>query len=432
MPSLNDLPPAVFLDPWLTAEGDALKSLSMTISERAERKLSTHLTHAARRDAIARRSLVVENIMANMAAMRLSPHVDNRNLLAVATAKTKPTRYDRGDYPQGLLSGVLLAMQDLGLIIRHPYVFRERTTTVEPTPDIEAAIFRHGVTLSDIGRAEGAETIWLNARTGEISFADRTPLKCRIEYEDTAETIALRGDMLRINTYLNGSGFRFDGEQQGPVSLRRMFLLRSMTDAHAFTLSGRLFGGWWQELKSDRRHLITIGEEPIADLDFQGAFCQLMYIHLTGKPFPGDPYAIEGLEGHRGGSKLAMLSLLSRRGDLRRLSPDLKAELPEGWTARGLFDAFTRHHPALKDVIGKDLGVELMATESRVMVDLLLRLEAQGIAAMPLHDGVQCAVSARGKVAEAMQEVSERLLGVALPVAEKPVVRPKRLQMEAA
>jgi hypothetical protein len=428
----DDLPPAVFLDPWLTAEGDALKLLSETVAELVERKISTNLTHSARRDAIARRWLVVENIMANMAALVVSPHVENRNLLAVATAKMKPTRYDRTDYPQGLLSGILHALRDLGLIIRHDYVFRQRSTTIEPTNDLMAEIIRHGIKLSDIGRAGGAESIWLNARTGEINFADRTPLKCRIEYQDTGETIALRGDMDRINARLNEADFRFDGERQSPVSLRRMFLLRSTSDAHEFNLNGRLFGGWWQELRSDRRHLITIGGEPIADLDFQGAFCQLMYVMATGKPFPGDPYALDGLEDHRGGSKLAMLSLLSRRGDLKRLSPELKAALPEGWTARRLVDAFTHHHPALKDAVGKDYGVELMAMESRIMVALLLKLEEHGVCAMPLHDGVQCAASAKGKVMEAMQEVTERVLGVALPVVEKPVKRPEGSQMVAA
>ncbi|KQQ73644.1 hypothetical protein ASF70_07480 [Rhizobium sp. Leaf321] len=428
----DDLPPAVFLDPWLTAEGDGLKSLSETIAERVERKIYTNLTHSARRDAIARRRLVVENVMANMAVMMLSPHAENRNLLAVATAKTKPTRYDRPDYPQSLLSGVLTALQDLGLVIRHPYIYRERSTTVEPTLALMDAILQHGVKLVDIARAEGAETIWLNARTGEIRFKDRTPIKCRMDYDDTAETNGLRAEILRINAHLNESGFRFDGERQSPISLRRLFLLRSEDDAQTFNLSGRLFGGWWQQLKSDRRHLITIGGEPIADLDFRGAFCQLAYVRLTGKLFPGDPYAIEGLEEHRNGCKLAMLSLLSRRGDLKRLSPELKEELPEGWTAKRLVDAFSRHHPALRDAMGKDMGVELMATESQIMVKFLLKLETQEIGAMPLHDGVQCAVSNKGRVAEAMQEVSERLLGVALPVAEKPVVRPEGSQKVAA
>lgn len=65
-----------------------------------------------------------------------------------------------------------------------------------------------------------------------------------------------------------------------------------------------------------------------------------------------------------------------------------------------------------------------MATESRIMVALLLRLESLGIPAMGLHDGIQVAVSNKEKAAEAMEEVSERLLGVALPVTEKPIKRP--------
>jgi len=55
------------------------------------------------------------------------------------------------------------------------------------------------------------------------------------------------------------------------------------------------------------------------------------------------------------------------------------------------------------------------------MVALLLRLEAQGIAAQCLHDGVQVATSDKARTVEAMVEVAERVLGVALPVKEKAI-----------
>lgn len=307
---------------------------------------------------------------------------------------------------------------------RHPYVFKQRTTTVELEAHLLAAIGLHGVRLSDVGRVRGAETIWLNARTGETDFRDHSPLKHRVSYRDTTESDALRSEMDRVNDFLTQADFRFADEPQGPVALRRIFLLRSLHEVPAFNLSGRLFGGWWQDLKSDLRHHITIGGEPIADLDFSSCFANLAYIHATGRTFVGDPYDTPGLERHRGAAKMAMLSLLSRSSDMRRLSPELKAALPEGWTARQLVDTFTHRHPVLADSFGRDIGVELMATESRVMVALLLKLETSGIAAMGLHDGVQVAACNKETAIAAMHEVSERLLGVPLPVTEKTIRRP--------
>lgn len=73
-----------------------------------------------------------------------------------------------------------------------------------------------------------------------------------------------------------------------------------------------------------------------------------------------------------------------------------------------------------------------MATESRIMVALLLKLETLGIPAMGLHDGIQVAVSNKGKAVEVMEEVSERLLGVALPVKEKAIRMPIESLMAAA
>lgn len=352
------LPPAIFLDPWLTAEGDAIKSLSETIVEGVERKISTGMTRQARRTAITRRRLAVENIAANIVTLALSSHVDPDSRLAVATAKTKTTRYDREDYPRRILASVLEAMEEQGLLIRHPYLFKERNTTVEPTADLLSSIGRHGVRLGDIGRVPGREAIWLNARKNdEDRFGNQPPPKCLMPYADTEETIGMRQEMGRINAFLNQSGFRFEGERQVPISLCRVFLLRSEKDAPAFNLNGRLVGGWWQNLRSTRRHLITIADEPIADLDYSSCFANLTYLRSTGRLFQGDPYDIPGLEDHREAAKLAMLNLLSRSNQMSKLSAELKAALPEGWTAKRLGEAFGRRHPALEDSFGRDIGL---------------------------------------------------------------------------
>lgn len=425
MSSHDDLPPpAVFLDPWLTAKGGTLKNLAETIIEEVERKICSGLTRQARLRDIARRRIAVENIAANVAALHLRASPEPATCLAISTAKSKPTRYDREDYPKRTLVPILRAMEEAGYLIRHPYIFKQRTTTAEATGLLHSTIMRHGVRLADIGRVPGAETIWLNARTGGRVFGNQPPPKCLIHYADTEETTALRADMARVNGYLSQADFRFNDEPQAPFALRRMFVLRSTADPHTFNLSGRLFGGWWQDLRTDLRHLVTIGGSPIADLDYSSCFANLAYIRTTGRLFDGDPYDIPGLEDHRDAAKLSTLSLLSRSSDMRRLSPELMAALPEGWTARRLVEAFAKRHPLIAEDFGRDLGVELMAMESRLMVALLLRLETQGVAAQCLHDGIQVARGDKGQAMGAMVEVSERLLGVALPVKEKPILRP--------
>jgi hypothetical protein len=250
-------------------------------------------------------------------------------------------------------------------------------------------------------------------------------------YSDTEETIRLRAEVDRIAEVLNSAGIAYAGELVGPIALRRTYLLRSPHDLPRFNLSGRLWGGLWQTTRKSDRHLITIGGEDVADLDFSSMFAVLAYLRVTGRLPEGDPYAIPGLEEHRDGAKMALLSLLSRTGPMKALSPELKAILPEGWTARHLVEIMSRHHRDIAHIFGTDAGVELMHTESNILMAILLELADRNIPALPMHDGINVKISDRGTALDVMQSVSENLLGVALPVNEKPIWRPRADQMAA-
>src|SRR5690606_22863837 len=116
------------------------------------------------------------------------------NLLAISTAKTMPTRYDRQGYPQRMLKAAVESLHQAGMLTVNPYVFKQRTTTVEPTAAFLDLLERHGVRLKDIGRDAGGETIWLRARQddGENEWQRNAPLEKRlVPYDDTEETIRL-------------------------------------------------------------------------------------------------------------------------------------------------------------------------------------------------------------------------------------------------
>ncbi|MDQ0511664.1 hypothetical protein [Ancylobacter amanitiformis] len=414
-PTITKPPEAVFLDPWLTSSGDALRALVDGIT--------SDIT-PSRRDAAERREQVVGNVVANLALLALSPHAATDGRLAVSTGKTRPTRYERQDYPQRHLGAIVEELAELGLLVRHPHVFKRLVTTIEPSPDFISRLAAHGVRLRDIGREDGGERLWLVARTGEKPFGNEPPPKVLIHYDDTEETRRLRGEVERINAFLSGVRMTKAGEQQAPLALHRRFLLRTPQAPHVWELNGRLQGAWWMNTPRAERHLIKIEGEDIADLDFQAMFATLAYLRVTGRLPDGDPYDISGLERHRAGAKLAMLSMLSRSSPMQRLSPELRDALPEGWDARRLVAAMAHRHPAIASCFGSDVGVELMAAESRILISALLELERQGIPAMPLHDGLQVRQFDKSVAMRAMQAVSKQVLGTALPVVEKPIVRP--------
>lgn len=328
---------SIFLDPWLTSQGDPLAAIADHLQALTAQHSKPRI-RSERRDATERRRFLMGNIAANLAHLALSPSREAGQLLAISTAKTKPTRYGREGYPQGLLRGAVESLQAAGMLTVHPYVFKQRTTAVEPTPAFIDLLDRHGVRLRDIGRDAGGETIWLRARQGdgENEWSRNGPLEKRlVAYEDTDETIKLRAEVERITEVLDNAGIAFAGEPIGPLALRRSFLLRSPHAPRAFNLNGRIAGGFWQTLKANKRHLITIGGHPetglggedIADLDYVSMFAMLAYLKATGSLPEGDPYAIPGLEGHRGGAKLALISLLSRSAALCSKSTKAIAEM---------------------------------------------------------------------------------------------------------
>ncbi|GGA82997.1 hypothetical protein GCM10011385_41490 [Nitratireductor aestuarii] len=326
-----------------------------------------------------------------------------------------------------MLKEVVAALASAGMLTVEPYVYKQRTTTVEPTTEFLELLVSYGIRLADVGREAGGETIWLVARTGGPRFYNQPLPKCLVHYEDTEETTRLRHEVATITDMLGGAGVTYDGEAVGPLFLHRSFLVRSPEAPAEFNLNGRLWGGFWQTLDSEKRHRITIGGEGITDLDFAAMHPTMAYLQVTGRPPSGDPYDIPGLEEHRSGAKQAMASLLSRTGPMLSLAPKLKAKLPEGWTARQLVEAISGRHPAIAHLFGTDLGGSLMHMESRILMAVLLELARRGIAALPMHDGIQTKLSDAEEAMEVMQSVSEQMLGVALPVKEKPIWRPSSL-----
>lgn len=416
----------LFHDPHLSVNpGTKLAQLVDEVSESIEKKIRPTITKRARKSAVQGRKEVIGNILANLATLALMPSYEPRKRLAVSTAKTKPNRYNRSALTRSILSDMLKAIEAQELVVRHPYEFKQRLTTIEPT-----AIFLETLGVLSltnvVGKTDG-ESIVLSVRnTNERHFGEPAP-KDRINYEDDSDSRRFRKEMKRINSFLNIAQLTYDGFALAPIALKRNFLLRKISDPEGFSLNGRLSGGWWMNLPSCDRHRIRINGEELADLDFKGMFVQLAY-RCEGLVLRDDfdPYAIPGLEAHRNGAKHAMLSLLGRPKAMRRLSHELKNELPNGWNAKQLVASATELHSDIRHLFGKDIGVQLMFLESQILIAVLLQLIEEGIAALPMHDGIMVPKSLKYRVAHVMREASAAVLdGSPLPVTEKPIIQEK-------
>ncbi|NEK50199.1 hypothetical protein GUK36_12260 [Rhizobium leguminosarum] len=406
------LPYVLHYDAWLTAGGGQLIALAECVFEMLAPPIITP-GRKHRADAEKRRKRCSVTVVANLIVTTLSP-VQYAGL-AVPLRNGKLTRYDRRDFNADALRLVIGEFENAGLVSVEGAVFKERRTVVAPTSRFRQLVAAHGVSLADIHHLEGRETIelWAGSR--------RSGHKAPVDYVDCREADTMRAQMAEINGVLNNADIRLDGQQTAPVHLVRKFRVDQPEDARRFDRHGRLYGGFWEDLPKEQRHLLTIGGEPVVDLDFASMFIQLAYYRQGFQPPSGDLYAIPGLEEHRKAVKSLMVSLFFRNAEARRLPAGSKEALPSGWSMERFKAVAAALHPAIAHLFDTTVGFELMALESEILVGILVELASKGVVALPMHDGIMVAASHKELAVETMQNVSARKVGRSLPVVEKPI-----------
>ncbi len=409
------LPYVLHYDGWLSAGGGSLIALAESIFDMLASPIITP-GRKPRADAAERRKLCSLTLVANLVMVALSPV--RYAGLAVPLRNGKLSRYDRKDFNADVLRLVIEEAENASLVSVQEAVFKERRTVVAPSSRFRQLVAAHGVSLADIHHLEGRETIELWA--GSRRSGHKTP----VDYVGSREADVMRDQMAKINEVLNAADICLDGQQTGPIHLVRKFRIEQPEDVHAFDRHGRLYGGFWEDLPKDQRHLLTIGGEPVVDLDFASMFIHLAYCRLGAEAPTGDLYAIPGLEEHRKAVKSLMVSLFFRNVAARRLPIGSKETLPSGWTMERFKAAASAHHPAIASLFDTNVGFQLMAVESEILVGILLELGSKGVAALPMHDGVMVAASQKELAIETMLNVSAAKVGRSLPVVEKSIERP--------
>ena len=407
-------PKDLMFNPWRTVKSKELQDLSAGIISELLDAL-TKGSRPPRRDLVLNVTDIVPSILANLLVLLKDRPQGSR--LVVPMRKSKATRYDRRGFHK--FPAIVTVMIEAGYIIKHDAIYKIKRTTIEPTAKLKALLMRPEVSLAHVESVAGEETIQLATRPDERWLYGRKQPNEHLDYVDSSLSYNLRKEMTEVNSFLNNFSIILEGQPQVPTQLIRLFLIRSKTDPQNFNLHGRLYGGFWINLKATKRHLIRIDGEPVVDLDFESMFPRLAY-HHAGKEAPqGDLYAISGLEAHRDGVKAGLSALLSRSSDMVRLPPKTKSLLPEGWTASKFTEAIALHHPHLVSLFGKDLGLDFMFTESQILLAAMDELRRQGIPALPMHDGMMVPVSKSDLAIEAMRKASMQTIGHELPVSRK-------------
>ncbi|MDT3382483.1 hypothetical protein RNI52_34475 [Labrys neptuniae] len=415
-----------WLDPFMGAEGAPLRALIKTVTDSVEaQEQAIGARQRKRRPADqAHHEAALEAIISNLAYSILHPPKTGRLAILTGNAAIRRDRYSNPAMGKPVRM-LLHRLSEIG-VVAWDYGWRGNASTLAPTPEFAAMVRKAGIGLSDFGRQEGEELILL-WRTGS-HFAGGEYVKSRtlVDYANTSQTDAFRATMEAVNRHLAASAIEFIDDGGEPVDscnrrLRRFFVMPMRDPApQRFDLSGRLYGGFWQNLKKDRRHRIRIAGEPVAVVDFSAMFPRLAYAAVGAPPPESDLYAIPGLEDHRSAVKLAVNTLLFDPTVNRKSWPKVDEEgkaMPPGWSIARFKKALLSRHPVLRGSLGNARGLSFMHTESQIMVTVLTVLQGMGITALPLHDAVIVPVSAAQEARAVMMAVAEEITSFALPVA---------------
>lgn len=382
--------------------------------------------------------LMVKVVVSNLAYQYLK-HPEPRPMVVNRDPNYQTTIYDNQALPRRTLGKTLNLLETAGFLSQSR---GSRTAGLRATISIASGLVRlievHGVDFSCFGRLEGEPLVVVSTKVDRGYHLEAKHLP--VSYESTPDTKALQDQVARINDHLTKANIRFLPDGLDPVdpfdrTLRRRFTVLPGQDLR-FDQVGRLYGGFWLNLKRARRCNIRIGGQPITDLDFVSLHPRLAYLALGREWPPGDPYDLTGLltgydnenPDHRDAVKQGLCSLLNGgRAGAAPGQPSHLDDLPPGTTAGKLRAALKLKHPGLASVIDPTkastvpLGYRLMMTESRILLNALEHLMSIGVVALPSHDGLFVAQSHARVAQEALQAASFAIVGAILPVKAKAI-----------
>jgi hypothetical protein len=422
-----------WFDDWRGARGPALKALVADVLA----MVAAHEQEAGARKRARRpedrkhHETAVEAVVANLAYEVVRPSETGHMAVLTGNGPNGFTRYDNRALGKPLRK-LLGHFSVLNLIEWTRPKSLGEAFAFAPTEAFAEMVNRAGIVAADFGRLDGQEVIVLSEKATIGSGSAAFTLKGLVDYPETPQTTAMRGKVRALNAFLADADITFvpDGGEVVDTRARTMRRHFSMPKglpnaAPSFDRCGRLFGGFWQNMKSSRRAGIRIEGESIVNLDYGQMGARLAYAHVGATPPKGDIYAVPGLEAHRDAVKRALNCLLTDDYQRRRWPKEwseeeeeagAEARLPAGWTVAQTRGAILIRHPSLRQCMGVGLGMRTMYRESEIMVAVLGEMMSRDIVGLGLHDGLLVQASRAEETKAIMVDAAWSIASTDIPV----------------
>lgn len=215
-----------------------------------------------------------------------------------------------------------------------------------------------------------------------------------VAYRDTERTVRDRRFLETVNERIVAADIRVDA----PGAVLDGHVLRFGRHAvypdmkalyrvfnGGWTLGGRMYGGWWQQVRSHDRQHFTIDGGATCEEDYQQLHPRLLYA-MAGHHLDGDAYTLDGWD--RKLCKRAfniVVNAKSYRAARGALLPYVDGDEQQ---AAALIREMKRRHARVASHFHSGVGIRLQYLDSEMAKAILTELTVRkGIAVLPIHDG---------------------------------------------
>ena len=270
-------------------------------------------------------------------------------------------------------------------------------------------------------------------------------IKRNIDYQDDNTTNLMRGEVEEINIYLRELDISYTSSSSSSNNINPKYidtpyiplggpLYRDTTDNQihrifsrgSFNLGGRMYGGYWINLKKELRQGMTINDEPCSEVDFNSMHIAQLYA-MDGYHHSDDYDAYDipellAMGVSRSGIKKQVQRMINKEAPATSFShcsdATIKREF-KGLDYDSTIQFITDKHPKIAKHFYSGIGLKLANDESRIMIDVIKKLIKLDIPALPLHDALITQSKHAKKVQELMQERFFELYGVPITAGIK-------------
>ncbi len=215
--------------------------------------------------------------------------------------------------------------------------------------------------------------------------------------------IALDDDLIHELRKMLASENSRNDEYPETFNLAKKYLHRSFLDTE-FSLGGRFYGGWWQNIPKLFRSHIIIDGKPTVELDFSRLHPSFLY-SIENLVAPEDSYDIGLNEDHEDEVKRGFNALLNAKEDLKRAPKGMKIR-KTGITWREMKSRLFELHRPIQHNFFTGIGNHLQFNDSQIAEKIMLRFikEKSGAVVLPVHDSFIIHHGYENELAEMMVE----------------------------